>query len=260
MFLQLLLKSLLLGAMSGFAIGAGAARMYSAPKTQGMGSFRTLGEMNACEGDPISHFSFGLGFFFSSWASSISAGAIGQDINHRIIPNWTAAILLAKNKNVEETLHNPKKMALVGSLVGAVVLTLLNTITVVLPDGMRATATLVLMPAADWLVNPIMPVIFWLAALDAGQKTGFWGTVLGGLSHLIMGNAVPGVVLGILLGKGVEDSGWNRITRTMFITIIVLFILCGFLRGIDLVLFNQMGWAIPEGLQELHNKTGSFQI
>ncbi len=36
--------------------------MFHAPNTQGLGAFRTLGEMNACMGDPASHFSFGLGF------------------------------------------------------------------------------------------------------------------------------------------------------------------------------------------------------
>ena len=36
--------------------------MFHAPQTQGLGAFRTLGEMNAAQGDPASHFSFGLGF------------------------------------------------------------------------------------------------------------------------------------------------------------------------------------------------------
>lgn len=45
-----------------FGLGAGAARMFHAPTVQGMGAFRTLGELNSCEGDPASHFSFGLGF------------------------------------------------------------------------------------------------------------------------------------------------------------------------------------------------------
>ena len=57
-----------------------------------------------------------------------------------------------------------------------------------------------LVPAATILINTVMPVLFWLAALD-GKRTGFWGTLFGGLSQLVMGNAVPGVVLGILIGK-----------------------------------------------------------
>lgn len=71
----ILLKSLLIGGLVGFAAGAGAARMFHAPTTQGLGAFRTLGEMNACEGDAASHFSFGLGFFFNAWASTVGAGA-----------------------------------------------------------------------------------------------------------------------------------------------------------------------------------------
>jgi hypothetical protein len=32
--------------------------------------------------------SFGLGFFFNAWASSVAAGSFTQDVDHRIIPNW----------------------------------------------------------------------------------------------------------------------------------------------------------------------------
>lgn len=66
MFLIILIKSLIIGALVGVGGGAGAARMFHAPTTQGMGAFRTLGELNSCEGDPASHFSFGLGFFFNA--------------------------------------------------------------------------------------------------------------------------------------------------------------------------------------------------
>ncbi len=62
MFLIILFKSLIIGGLVGVGVGAGAARMFHAPTTQGMGAFRTLGELNSCEGDPASHFSFGLGF------------------------------------------------------------------------------------------------------------------------------------------------------------------------------------------------------
>ena len=61
MFLIILLKSIIIGGLVGVGVGAGAARMFHAPTVQGMGAFRTLGELNSCEGDPASHFSFGLG-------------------------------------------------------------------------------------------------------------------------------------------------------------------------------------------------------
>lgn len=108
-FVIILLKSLLIGGLLGFAAGAGAARMFHAPQTQGLGAFRTLGEMNAAQGDPASHFSFGLGFFFNAWASAVGAGAFTQDVTYRIVPNWAAAILLVKDKDVTKTMHNPKK-------------------------------------------------------------------------------------------------------------------------------------------------------
>ena len=51
MFLIILIKSLIIGGLVGVGVGAGAARMFHAPTTQGMGAFRTLGELNSCEGD-----------------------------------------------------------------------------------------------------------------------------------------------------------------------------------------------------------------
>lgn len=255
--LIILFKSLIIGALAGFGAGAGAARMFHAPGVQGMGAFRTLGELNACEGDPVSHFSFGLGFFFNSWASVVGAGALTQDIDHRVIPNWAAAILMVKNRDLADTLHNPKKMAFAGGLVGAVMVAFLNTTAMAVPESVQTVAVSVLVPSAALLINYVMPVIFWLAALDAGKRSGMWGTVLGGLAQLIMGNAVPGVVLGILIGKGVDDSGWNKVTRVLLTTVILLFTLSAFFRGVDIKLFTQTGLEAPGWLQSLH---GIFEI
>lgn len=162
MFLIILIKSLIIGGLVGVGVGAGAARMFHAPTTQGMGAFRTLGELNSCEGDPASHFSFGLGFFFNAWASSVAAGSFTQDVDHRIIPNWGAA-------------------------------------------------------------------------------------------QLIMGNAVPGLVLGILIGKGVEESGWNRVTKVMMVAIVALFVLSGFFRGFDMKMIESFHLTVPNWLDMIHN-------
>lgn len=232
------LKSIIIGGLCGFGVGAGAARMFHAPTYQGMGAFRTLGELNSCEGDPAAHFSFGLGFFFNAWASSVAAGSFTQDVDHRIIPNWGASLLMIKNRNLAETLHDPKKMALACAFVGVIVVLFLNTTTSVIPDSLKITATKVLVPAANLLVGTVMPVIFWLAALDAGRRSGFWGTLFGGLAQLIMGNAVPGLVLGILIGKGVDDSGWNRVMKIMLVAVIVLFVMSGYFRGFDMKMIN----------------------
>lgn len=255
--LLIVLKSLIIGALVGFGVGAGAARMFHAPNVQGMGAFRTFGELNACAGDPISHFSFGLGFLFNSWASVVGAGALTQDVDHRILPNWAAASLLWRNKNVEETLHNPKRMAYAGAIIGAFVVMILNSTAAAIPVSMQMVATKVLVPAANWLINPIMPIVFWMAAMDAGKRTGVWGTVLGGLSHLVMGNAVPGIVLGILIGKGVDDSGWNRITRTLLVAVVLLFIFSGFFRGFDVALLHSVNMDVPQWLIDLHKWFGS---
>ena len=231
MFFQVLIKSLIIGALGGAAVSAGAARMFHAPEIQAMGAFRTLGEINACKGDPVSHFSFGLGFFFSAAGSVIGAGALTQDVLHRIVPNWAAAALLVKNKKVEETLYDPARMGVMGAIIGAVVVAALNLLANAIPESLAVIASGILSPAANLMINTVMPIIFWLAALDAGKITGIWGTVLGGLAYLIMGNAVPGCVLGIIVGQSVEDSGYNKTVQIMLAVIAALFIVIGIGRG-----------------------------
>ncbi|MGO2853488.1 MAG: DUF4311 domain-containing protein, partial [Tetragenococcus koreensis] len=82
--------------------------------------------------------------------------------------------------------------------------------------------------------------------------TGFWGTLFGGFAQMIMGNAVPGVVLGILIGKGVDDQGWSRITRIILFAAILLFILSGFFRGFDLELLESFKLSVPDWLDNVH--------
>jgi uncharacterized protein (TIGR03580 family) len=229
---EILIYSLIIGAIAGGCIAAGAARMFHAPEVQAMGAFRTLGEMNACSGDPIAHFSFGLGFFFSAAASTVAAGALTGEVLHRIVPNWSASILLLKNRNVEETVWNPRKMMLAGAAVGAVVVTFLNTMARLIPEKLSLVAQNVLTPATGWLINPVMPAIFWLAALDGGKYTGMWGTVLGGVSALVSGNAVPGIVLGILIGKSAEENGYkSNMVRILIAIVVVMFIAIAYFRG-----------------------------
>lgn len=229
--LEVIFYSIIIGAIGGGCIAAGAARMFHAPEVQAMGAFRTLGEMNACNGDPIAHFSFGLGFFFSS-AAAVASGALTQDVMHRIIPNWASSILLLKNKKVEETVHNPAKMMLAGAGVGAVVVVFMNTLAQIIPEKLSLIAQNVLTPATSWLLNPVMPAIFWLAAIDAGKTVGIWGTVLGGVSALISGNAVPGIVLGILIGKSAEENGYkSRMVQILIAIVVVMFVAIAYFRG-----------------------------
>ena len=196
-----------------------------------MGSFRGLGELNACKGDPMAHFSFGLGFLFNAAGSVIGAGALTQDVWHRIVPNWAAASLLIKNKKVEETLYDPAKMAIAGAVIGAITVAFLNSIASIIPESLSAIAAGILGPASSTMIDMIIPVLFILAALDAGKLPGMWGLALGGLSQLIMGNATPGAVLGILIGQTVAESGWNKSAKVMLAIIVVLFIAIGQGRG-----------------------------
>ena len=230
--LQIIIYSAIIGIIGGGCIAAGAARMFHAPEIQSMGAFRTLGELNACNGDPIAHFSFGLGFFFSAAASAVAAGSLTQDVMHRIVPNWSAAALLVKNNKVEETVQNPRKMMMAGSVVGGLVVIFLNTMASIIPEKLSLIASEVLGPATTWLINPVMPAIFWLAAMDAGKTTGMWGTVLGGVSALITGNATPGVVLGILIGKSAEENGYkSKVVQVLIAIVVILFVAIAYFRG-----------------------------
>jgi uncharacterized protein (TIGR03580 family) len=227
----LIIKSIIIGLLGGGAIAAGAARMFHSPESQAMGAFRTLGELNACKGDPIAHFSFGMGFFFNAAAAAVATGALTQDVFHRIVPNFAAGALLLKNKSVEETLYDPSKMIVTGAVAGAVVVTFLNTLASVIPEQLSLIAKEILSPAASLMINPVMPIIFWLAALDAGKKTGVWATILGGTGQMIMGNAVPGLVLGILIGQSIEEKGFNKAVKVMLGIIIALFVIIAYFRG-----------------------------
>ena len=229
---EIIIYSAIIGIIGGGCIAAGPARMFHAPEIQSMGAFRTLGELNACNGDPIAHFSFGLGFFFSSAASAVAAGSLSQDVLHRIVPNWSAAALLSRNKSVEETLHNPRRMMLAGAAVGGVVVVFLNTLSSIIPEKLSLIASEVLTPATTWLLNPVMPAIFWLAAIDAGKSTGLWGSILGGISALVTGNAVPGIVLGILIGKSAEENGYkSKVVQILIAIVVVMFIAIAYFRG-----------------------------
>ena len=229
--LLIIIKSLIIGFIGGAALTAGAARMFHTPNSQSMGAFRTVGELNACQGDTMAHFSFGLGFLFNSAAAVVASGALTQDVFHRVIPNFAAATLLLKNKKVEETLYDPLKMGIVGGIIGAIIVAFLNTVAFLIPASLSNIAREILSPAAAMMINPVMPIVFWLAALDAGKLTGVWATVLGGLAHMIMGNAVPGIVLGILIGQTIDESGYNKSVRIMITIVVILFIVIAYFRG-----------------------------
>lgn len=229
--LLIIIKSLIIGFIGGAALTAGAARMFHTPNSQSMGAFRTLGELNACQGDTMAHFSFGLGFLFNSAAAVVASGALTQDVFHRVIPNFAAATLLLKNKKVEETLYDPLKMGIVGGIIGAIIVAFLNTVAFLIPASLSNIAREILSPAAAMMINPVMPIVFWLAALDAGKLIGVWATVLGGLAHMIMGNAVPGIVLGILIGQTIDESGYNKSVRIMITIVVILFIVIAYFRG-----------------------------
>lgn len=68
-----------------------------------------------------------------------------------------------------------------------------------------------------------------------------------------MGNAVPGVVLGILVGKGVDDIGWTRITKSIMVAVVLLFVFSGFFRGFDMQMIESFKLTIPNWLNGMHD-------
>ena len=61
---------------------------------------------------------------------------------------------------------------------------------------------------------------------------GMWATVLGGISALVTGNALPGLVLGILVGKSAEEHGYkSNVVRLLIAIVIIMFVAIAYFRG-----------------------------
>lgn len=235
--MEIILKSIIVGFLMGAAISAGASRMFRAPKVQGMGAFRTLGELNASNGDPVSHFSFGLGFFITSAASALGTGSLTQDVLHRVIPNWAAALIGMKKDKDYKTATT--EMFIVGGIIGALVLVFLNTASSLVPVDLATMAKEILTPAATNMINFVMPLLFLWAAMDAGETIGIWAIIFGGIMAMISGNSLPGIIFGILSGSLVEEKGTkDKSTISMFIIVVVMILLIAYFRDFHLKLFD----------------------
>lgn len=227
----IILKSIIIGGIAGVAVGAGAARMFHAPKIQAAGAFRTMGEMSACMGDPISHLSFGFSFFINTMVNNLATGCMDQDFLHRVIPNFAAGFLTMKNKKMEETVHNPFKMAVAGGIVGAILYVMINASVSFVPESLSMTMAQVINPAIKNLLI-VMDVLYILAALDNGKHTAIWGLTLGAISYLVVGSATPGAILGILTGKTIETNGLkSKISIVFIVLMVVVWGLVAYFRG-----------------------------
>lgn len=231
--IEVIVVAIVIGALVGLSIGIGTARMFHAPDKQGLGAFRTLGEINACNGDPVSHAAFGLGFFFNSAAAAVGTGALTQDILHRVIPNWGIGLanIFAKKRDSFQIMRSPLILGISCTIIGVLVMPLIIVIYQYIPSELSSVAQSILTPAANWLFSYIMPVLFLLAALDAGKKTGTAAIIFGAVSQFISGNALPGIVLGILVGSAWEKNGLKSSSFwILFIITIVLFVLIAYFR------------------------------
>lgn len=233
----IIIKSLIIGALAGAGVGAGAARMFFAPEVQAAGAFRTIGEMNACLGDPVAHFSFGFSFYLNCAVQGLATGCFEQDFLHRVVPNVAAGILTLKNKDIEDTVYDPAKMAIVGAVVSALLYAILNFGVSFVPATVSGTITKVMTPAINNMLI-VMQALYIIAALDNGKYTGICGLILGGVSYLVAGNATPGAILGILTGKTIENNGIKSKISVIFIVVmIVVWALIAYFRDFYTKLF-----------------------
>jgi len=230
---ELIIKSLIVGLLVGGTISAGAVRMFKAPEVMGMGAFRTLGEMNASDGDSVSHFSFGLGFLITSAASAVGTGSLTQDVLHRVIPNFAAGIVSLDGKRDYKESIVP--MTIWGSIIGAVIYILLNTSAAIVPEPLAEMSSGILAPAAQSLIDLVMPLLFLWAAMDAGKTIGIWSIILGGAMAMIAGNALPGIIFGILVGTFAQEQGYkDKSTITMMVIVLVMIALIAYFREFHL--------------------------
>ncbi|MCF9624175.1 DUF4311 domain-containing protein, partial [Vibrio parahaemolyticus] len=54
-------------------------------------------------------------------------------------------------------------------------------------------------------------------------------------------------------GKGVEESGWNHVTKVMMVAIVLLFVLSGFFRGFGMKMIESFNMTVPNWLELIHN-------
>lgn len=244
--LTLIILTSIVGATTGFAVSVGAARMYKAPAVQGLGAFRTLGEINSCNADPASHYALATGFYLNSAATAVGTGALTQDLLHRVIPNVALGIFATRKKGqtLEDLSNYPFQLGVLGAIIGAIVLSSIVTLYSVVPSEFAFVAQSVLAPAATLLFNPIMPILFLLAAFDSSKKTGMWALVFAALAQLLMANPLPGVILGIMLGETADSEGYSSKTFiTILLIISIMMIVIGILRGVTpgtLIAFPEM--------------------
>ncbi len=191
-----------------------------------------MGLKQSLSGSPIAHFSYGLGFLFSSAGTVVGTGSLSSDVLHRIVPQWSAGLsnFAAKDKKASQ---NPFKMMISGAVVGAAVVTFLNTLSGLIPSAMSTIAEKIVSPSAELILSPILPVAFWISALGAGKYHGAFATIFGVLAQVIMGNATPGCVLGILVGQSVQDEGFtSKRSLLMMGFVAVMFLLIAYFRGL----------------------------
>ena len=122
-------------------------------------------------------------------------------------------------------------MAIAGTLVGAVLYTLLNESVSFVPDYVSVSMTQVFTPAINNMLI-VMDCLYLIAALENGKLTGMWGIALGSIAMMVVGRATPGLILGILTGKTIEQNGVkSKISITFIILMVAVWILIAYFRG-----------------------------
>ena len=91
------------------------------------------------------------------------------------------------------------------------------------------------------MINIVMPLLFLWAALDDGKVTGTWALALAGVMHMISGNALPGIIFGILIGNNAQEKGYQaRSTRVLIAVVITLILLIAYFRDFHVKMIAQL--------------------
>ncbi|MGL4818795.1 MAG: DUF4311 domain-containing protein, partial [Bacilli bacterium] len=138
------------------------------------------------------------------------------------IPSFTIGLGARANGETENAELSPLRLGVGGALVGGVLLGTLACLQSLIPLDASNGALTIFSKTALIFVQIVLPLVFWMKAVDAGGQTPVVATVLGGFSQLYLANALPGIIVGIVLAKGYEEMGWQRVSVGM-----ALLVVCG---------------------------------
>ncbi|MGL4818746.1 MAG: DUF4311 domain-containing protein, partial [Bacilli bacterium] len=119
---EVILKFVVVGLITGFAVGVGTARTFRLGQSFGLGAFRTYGELSSCNNDSEKLIAFGKKHSAESILATLTVGMFTQDVLLRLIPSFALGLGARANSDTENAGLSPLRLGLWGALVGGVLL------------------------------------------------------------------------------------------------------------------------------------------